>query len=97
MVKAVQDYYEKIGVGLKEEDILITTGGSEALQILMNVILDPGSEVLIPEPFYPNYNTVITLAGGVIHPIPTPRRKATVTQSARRSKPASMRTQEPSW
>ena len=46
MVKAVQDYYEKIGVGLKEEDILITTGGSEALQILMNVILDPGSEVL---------------------------------------------------
>lgn len=71
MVKAVQDYYEKIGVGLKEEDILITTGGSEALQILMNVILDPGSEVLVPEPFYPNYNTMITLAGGVIHPIPT--------------------------
>ena len=36
-------------------DILITNGGSEALQITMNCILDDGDEILIPEPFYPNY------------------------------------------
>ena len=71
MVKALQGYYKKIGVEFDAGDIIITTGGSEALQILMLCILDEGSEVLIPEPFYPNYNTMITLAGGRIRPIPT--------------------------
>ena len=71
MVKALQGYYKKIGVEFDAGDIIITTGGSEALQILMLCILDEGSEVLIPEPFYPNYNTMITLAGGQIRPIPT--------------------------
>ena len=54
MVKAVQDYYGRLDVSLAESDILITTGGSEALQILFNCILDDGDEVIIPEPFYPN-------------------------------------------
>ena len=71
MVKALQGYYKKIGVEFDAGDIITTTGGSEALQILMLCILDEGSEVLIPEPFYPNYNTMITLAGGRIRPIPT--------------------------
>ena len=71
MVEALQSYYKKIGVEFDAGDIIVTTGGSEALQILMLCILDPGSEVLIPEPFYPNYNTMIRLAGGEIHPIPT--------------------------
>ena len=71
LLKAVQRYYAGIGVELSEKDILITTGGSEALSMLMLCILDPGSEVLVPEPFYPNYNTFIRAAGGVIHPIPT--------------------------
>ena len=71
LIRAIQDYYCRIGVHYDERDILITTGGSEALNILMMCILDPGSEVLIPEPFYPNYNTFIRAAGGVIHPIHT--------------------------
>lgn len=71
LVDAVKSYYNNIGASYNEEDILITAGGSEALNILMMCILDPGSEVLIPEPFYPNYNTFITAAGGRIHPIPT--------------------------
>ena len=71
LLKAIQRYYAGIGVELAEKDILITTGGSEALSMLMLFILDPGSEVLVPEPFYPNYNTFIRAAGGVIHPIPT--------------------------
>lgn len=71
MVQAIQTYYAGIHVNFEADDILITTGGSEALQILMTCILDDGSEVLIPEPFYPNYQTMIRTAGGRIQPIPT--------------------------
>lgn len=71
LIEAVQRYYRKIGVSLKEEEILITTGGSEALQITMNCILEDGDEVIVPEPFYPNYNTFVCTAGGTIKPITT--------------------------
>lgn len=71
LVDAIRRYYETIGVSFASEDIVVTTGGSEALQMLMLSILDEGSEVLIPEPFYPNYNTMIRAAGGVIVPIST--------------------------
>lgn len=71
MIEAVRNYYEKIGVHYDASDILITTGGSEALQILMLCILDEGSEIIVPEPFYPNYNTFVKAAGGVIRPIHT--------------------------
>ncbi|MEA4965124.1 MAG: pyridoxal phosphate-dependent aminotransferase [Oscillospiraceae bacterium] len=71
LIEAIRNYYEKLGIHYAASDILITTGGSEALLILMQCILDPGCEVLIPEPFYPNYNTFIRAASGVIRPIPT--------------------------
>ena len=71
LVEAIAGYYRRLGITFLPEDILITTGGSEALQILMQCILDPGSEVLIPEPFYPNYQTFVRAADGVIVPIPT--------------------------
>ena len=71
MIEAVRGYYEGLGVALDSSEILITTGGSEALSILMLCILNPGDEVLIPEPFYPNYNTFIRAAGGSIRPVPT--------------------------
>ena len=71
LVEAIRGYYARLGVSYETDDILITTGGSEALLFLMMCILDPGSEVLIPEPFYPNYNTFVTAAGGTIRPIPT--------------------------
>ena len=70
-VDAVRDYYEKLGVSLRKEDILATYGGSEALQILFSCILDEGDEVLVPEPYYPNYDTFIRMTGGAIRPIPT--------------------------
>lgn len=69
--KAVQGYYKRIGVTLEPSDILVATGGSEALQMTMATILDDGDEIVIPEPFYPNYHTSITLAGGTIRPVPT--------------------------
>ena len=71
MLDTVVDYYKRIGVDYDKKDILITTGGSEALQILFLCILDEGSEVIVPEPFYSNYNTFIKAAGGVIRPMAT--------------------------
>ncbi len=71
LLDAVRDYYKRIGVDLKRADILPATGGSEALQMTFATILDDGDEVVIPEPFYPNYATSVTLAGAKIHPVPT--------------------------
>lgn len=71
LLDAVRSYYKRIGVELTRSQILPTTGGSEALQIIMATILDDGDEIIIPEPFYPNYHTSVTLAGATIHPIPT--------------------------
>ena len=68
-VAAVQRYYQRIGAPLAEDDILATTGGSEALQMVMCCLLDEGDEILIPEPFYPNYDTFVHVAGGNIRPI----------------------------
>lgn len=71
LIQAVQGYYSRIGIDYGEGDILVTTGGSEALQIALSCILDTDDEILIPEPFYPNYNTFVNCAGGKIAPIPT--------------------------
>ena len=68
---ATQKYYESLGFHISRDDILATYGGSEALQIVMSCILDEGDEVLVPEPFYPNYTTFINITGGKIRPIQT--------------------------
>ena len=70
-VDAVRSYYQRIGVELTRDEILPTFGGSEALQMTLATILDDGDEIIIPEPFYPNYATSVTLAGASIRPIPT--------------------------
>ena len=70
-VDAVRHYYHRIGVELTRGEILPTFGGSEALQMTLATILDDGDEIIIPEPFYPNYATSVTLAGASIRPIPT--------------------------
>ena len=78
LIQAVQGYYSRIGIDYGEGDILVTTGGSEALQIALSCILDTDDEVLIPEPFYPNYNTFVNCAGGKIVPS-QPHRKRDIT------------------
>ena len=70
-VDAVRHYYQRIGVELTRGEILPTFGGSAALQMTLATILDDGDEIIIPEPFYPNYATSVTLAGASIRPIPT--------------------------
>ncbi len=71
LIEAIRDYYKKLGVDLEPEDILITTGGSEALLFTYLSILDPYTEVIIPEPYYPNYTTFVHAAGGVIRALHT--------------------------
>ncbi|MBQ3216819.1 MAG: pyridoxal phosphate-dependent aminotransferase [Oscillospiraceae bacterium] len=71
LIEAVRKYYSRLGVEFDSSDILITTGGSEALLMAMLCILDEGDEVIVPEPFYPNYHTFIRAAGGVICPLKT--------------------------
>ena len=71
LIDAIQKYYDDLDMHFEKDEILITTGGSEALQIVLECILDDGDEILIPEPFYPNYNTMVRTCGASIHPIPT--------------------------
>ena len=71
LIDAICSYYARIGVTLDAGNVLVTTGGSEALQIACNCILDDGDEIIIPEPFYPNYHTFVTTAGASIRPMHT--------------------------
>lgn len=70
-LKAVHDYYTRIGIELEPGDMLATAGGSEALSITLACILDDGDELLTAEPFYPNYSTFTQVTGATIRPIPT--------------------------
>jgi aminotransferase len=54
-----------------EQEVLVTIGGSEALYLALTAILDPGDEVLIPQPCFVSYEPEVTLAGGVPVPIAT--------------------------
>ncbi len=54
--EGIAKYYQNIDLNILKEDIIVTTGGSEALIFTLNSILDPGDELIIPEPFYANYN-----------------------------------------
>lgn len=56
-------YYAKSGLFIEKNEMIVTTGGSEALLFAMGCITDPGDEVIIPEPFYANYNGFATASG----------------------------------
>ena len=71
LIEAIRRYYKRLDVDLDPRDILVTTGGSEALLLTCLSILDPYTEVIIPEPYYPNYTTFVHAAGGVIRALPT--------------------------
>jgi len=66
--KLVQ-YYKKVGIDVSHEQIIITTGGSEAIMFGFFTCLNPGDEVIIPEPFYANYNGFACAAGVNVVPI----------------------------
>ena len=62
-------YYKKVGIDVTPEQIIITTGGSEAIMFGFFCCLNPGDEVIIPEPFYANYNGFAVAAGVNVIPI----------------------------
>ncbi len=65
------NYYRKMGIDISVDDIIVSTGGSEALLFAMGSICDNGDEVIIPEPFYANYNGFATASGVAVKPITT--------------------------
>jgi aspartate aminotransferase len=62
-------YYKKNGIEIQPDDIIVTTGASEAILFAVQTCLDPGDEIIIPEPFYANYNGFATTAGVKVKPI----------------------------
>jgi aspartate aminotransferase len=62
-------YYGSVGVEVSPEQVIVTTGGSEALVFAFQACLEPGDEVIIPEPFYANYNGFATMAGVKVVPV----------------------------
>ncbi len=62
-------YYNSVGIDVTASDIMVTTGGSEALIFGFMTCMDPGDEIIIPEPFYANYNGFATMAGLNVKPI----------------------------
>tara|TARA_R110000868_G_scaffold174676_9_gene411497 strand:+ start:371 stop:1570 length:1200 start_codon:yes stop_codon:yes gene_type:complete len=67
--KGLANYYSQISTGINTENILVTTGGSEALAFAFLTCLNPGDEVIVPEPFYANYNSFAISAGVKVVPI----------------------------
>ena len=67
--KKLVEYYKSVGININSNQIIITTGGSEAIQFGFMTCLDAGDEVIIPEPFYANYNGFAVAAGVTVVPV----------------------------
>ena len=67
--KKLVEYYKRVGITVSHDQIIITTGGSEAIMFGFLTCLNPGDEVIIPEPFYANYNGFACSAGVTVVPI----------------------------
>lgn len=71
LVSAIVDYYKANGLDYANEEILITNGGSEALMFAMLAVCDPGDQILVPEPFYTNYNGFGSVVDVSLTPVTT--------------------------
>ncbi|MCL2739280.1 MAG: pyridoxal phosphate-dependent aminotransferase [Bacteroidales bacterium] len=69
--KKLAGYYQKIDIPVTENDIIITTGGSEAVSMALQICCNPGDEVIVMEPFYTNYNTFAILSRLTLVPVST--------------------------
>lgn len=68
---AMAGYYRSFGLSIDDQDVLVTTGGSEAIFFAMAAVADPGDEVLTTEPCYPNYKGFAVMAGLQLRTLPT--------------------------
>ena len=64
-------YYAEYGIDLSPDEIIITAGGSEAVQFAYLACLDPGDEIIVTDPSYANYMAIATSCGAVMKPIHT--------------------------
>ncbi|MBQ0031070.1 MAG: pyridoxal phosphate-dependent aminotransferase [Paludibacteraceae bacterium] len=62
-------YYEKFNIQVSADDIIVTSGGSEAVNFAFMTCLDPGDEIIVPEPAYANYTAFAVAAGAIIKPV----------------------------
>jgi aspartate aminotransferase len=69
--RGLASYYQSLGINVNFDELMVTTGGSEALLFALNSCLDSGDEVIIPEPFYANYNGFSISSGITVKPIST--------------------------
>ncbi len=69
--RALCNYYHRHGIDVTPNQVIVTNGGSEALQMAFTVCLNPGDEIIIPEPYYTNYNTFAKLCDAKIVTIPS--------------------------
>ncbi len=69
--EALAEFYSAEGREITPEDIIVTTGGSEAILFAMMAVCDPGDEIIVPEPFYANYNSFAIEASAQIVPLRT--------------------------
>ena len=67
--EAISEYYSRAGIAIDTDEIMVTTGGSEAIFFALMVTCDPGDEVICFEPFYTNYNGFATMAGVKLVPV----------------------------
>jgi len=67
--QAIAGYFKSHGIPLSEENVIITIGGSEAIHFSFSVVANPGDEIIIPEPFYTNYNGYASFASVKIVPL----------------------------
>jgi len=65
----IAGYYKKQNIEVAADDIIVTTGGSEALLFTIGCVADPNDEIIIPEPFYANYNGFSTASGAKVVPV----------------------------
>jgi aspartate aminotransferase len=67
--KKLAEYYHRVGIEVTPDQMIVTTGGSEGILFALLTCLNPGDEIIIPEPFYANYNGFAVAAGVVVKPI----------------------------
>ncbi len=71
MIEAFRRYYDALGLGVTADQIFVTTGGSEACLIALQVLFNPGDEILVFEPFYTNYSGFAVMSGVRLKPVRT--------------------------
>ena len=67
----LSSYYAGFGISLSPEEIIVTTGGSEAIQFAFMACLDPGDEVIVTDPCYANYKAYAAICGATVRSVPT--------------------------